>query len=126
MSRLVMLPPMRPSPTIPILMLNLRSFANLRWNRALSGPFHRRFASIQLVDGDPEHAAAVCFQALVVADGLGGDERAEVVRIAGDRHGGTRFPGDQLHRHDAVRAALVELAGPVQGPGPVASGRRHS
>src|SRR5581483_8774364 len=64
MSRLVMLPPMRPSPTIPIFMCS----PDL----------------VEGVDRHPQHPAPVVEQALVVAESLGGDERAEVVRVPGD------------------------------------------
>src|SRR5581483_3698934 len=99
MSRLVMLPPMRPRPTIPIFM-----------------------CSPDLVEGldrHPQHPAPVVEQALVVAQGLGGDQSAEVVRVTGNGKFGRGPSGHDLHGDDLVGASLVQLARRVQEPGPV-------
>src|SRR3954452_25302875 len=115
-NRLVMFPPMRPSPTMPILMNPpvRRSGQNVARPR------------LQLVHRDPEDAAAVGLQALVVADGLGRDERAEVVGEAGDGDVRAGTAAHQLDGHHAVRAALVELAGGVEEAGPVAGRDGHA
>src|SRR5579884_3778238 len=107
-SRRVMFPPMRPRPTIPIFMR--------------ARPFLSRSDLGQVLDGHPEHPPIVALEALVVTQGLGADQGAEVVAVPGDRQG-RAVPGrQQLHGHHAVGATLVELAGRVQEARPVAGG----
>src|SRR3954469_9864391 len=97
MSRLVMFPPMRPKPTMPILIPPPGSCS-------------------ELVDCYAKHPPAVRLQALVIADGLRGDEGAEVVREPGNGNVGAGPARHQLHSDHAVGAALVQLSGGVQEP----------
>src|SRR5579872_438885 len=107
-----MLAPILPSPIIPILMaLLLCSSLSVLGDLVEVGGRHA------------EHTAPVGEEALPVADGLGGDERAEVVVLPRDRHLGGRAGGHDLEGHDRVGTALVQLAGRVEEARAVA-GRR--
>src|SRR5207248_1706293 len=110
MRRRVMFAPMRPSPTIPI----------------FNGPIRSSRDLLQVVDFDAQRTAAVRFEALEIADGLGVDERAEVVRLSGDFDVSRRGAWGDLDGHHLVGAAFVELAGGVKEPGPVPGGDRHA
>ena len=54
-------------------------------------------------------ASAMCLEGLEVADGLGGYERAETVRLSGDGDVSFRF-GRDLDGKDVVVAAFVKLS----------------
>src|SRR5205085_6069550 len=102
-SRRVMLAPMRPSPIIAILT-----------SRHVLEP----------VDLDAQDATIVGLKALEVAEGLGVDERAEVVVEARDRQLRRRRARRQLDGDHRRGPALVELTGRVQEARAVAGGHR--
>src|SRR3954452_21676852 len=110
-----MFPPMRPSPTMPILIaMPLRSWETPS-GESLSSPTRHR---VEIVDSDAQHPTAVSLEALVVADGLGRDQGPEVIRRTGYLHVRRRLALHLLDGDSAVRAALVELPRGVQEAGP--------
>src|SRR5580658_2827208 len=120
-SRSVMLAPILPRPIMAIFIVAPHSRAPFAprvvlWDGPLSGrPRRSRSADLaQVVDRHPQHAPRVGEQALVVADRLRADQRAEVVGLARDGELGLRAAAHQLHGHDRVGAPLVQLAGRVQ------------
>ena len=81
---------------------------------------------LEVVDFDAQDSPAVRLEALEVADGLGVDQRLEVVGLPGDLDVGGRCARCDLHGDHLVRTALVELARGVQKARPVAGGDRHA
>src|SRR5579872_1563951 len=137
--RTVMLAPIFPSPTMPIFIpapfLTLSFQPDRAPVRKAVGPpppvdrwrARRRCGADsgdvrERVHRHPEHAALVRFQAAVVADRLGGDERAEVVPETGDRHLRRRAGRHDLDGDDGIGPAIVELAGGVQEARAVSGG----
>src|ERR1700728_4678250 len=111
-----MLAPILPRPTMAILICSLLSVRRclVSVRRCLDWPPRSSNDLAQVFDPYSKHAAAVGQQALVVADRLRRDEGAEVVGLVGDGQLGLRARSHQLHGHDGVGTALVELAGRMQ------------
>src|SRR5579884_2535156 len=78
----------------------------------------------EVVDCDPYHPPPVLLEALVVTEGLGGEESTEVVGMIGYFDEGLVAGPQELDGQDAVRSSLVELAGGVEEAGPVTGGHR--
>src|SRR5688500_4555589 len=115
-----MLPPMRPSPTMPILIpVPLPVVCPLLIPR-------RPLWRARVVHGDSQHSAPVGLQALVIANGLSSDQRPEVVRRTGNGNARTGLTGDQLHGDHRVGPTLVQLPGGVKEARTVAPCDSHT
>src|SRR5580658_3851570 len=123
-SRSVMLAPILPRPIMAIFIVAPHSPAPSAQRVRVPVLRSARCSAdlAQVVDRHPQHAPPVGEQALVVADRLGADERAEVVGLAGDGELGLGRSAHQLDGDHRVGAALVQLAGRVQKARAVAGG----
>src|ERR1019366_8642643 len=118
--RRTMLPPMRPSPIMPICMALSSRTSDQRTVDGVGQAAQTRLDVGTQIDA--QHASPALFQHAEVALGLGLFDQAEAELAAWHAQVARRVVGD-LDEDPAVRPALVGLAGGVQEARPEAQGR---
>ena len=130
--RRAMLPPMRPSPTMPICIVHSLQIA--LFERRIHGASQLGQALVDVLEMDAQRAAAAFHQHLEIPARLRSLHHAEAVVMAGHVDVGRVIAGD-LQEHAGIRAALVGLPGRMlearseaeagRGAGLVADARAH-